>query len=158
MLRVQRADYAGKAHPEGSRIANIWYLVDLRPYRGKFPSESLEVRASFCFNSSRATSPETHDCSITIHAVTSEFVFSGLLQNGAALLNQNLATSSRRSLKIDSDPLTWEKLSTDLRLPPNAEFALVSFNLAAPEPKDPRAIIHFEGKYMDDLQISLVRR
>ncbi|RFC46275.1 MAG: hypothetical protein DVB28_000111 [Verrucomicrobia bacterium] len=158
MLQIQRADHEGKIHPEGSRIGNVWYLVDLRSFRSQSATQSLELHASFRFNSTANSAPETHDCSITIQAVTSDFVLSGLLQNGAALLNQNLAASSRRSLKIDSDPLTWEKLSTELRLPPNAEFALVSFNLAASKPTDPKEIIHFEGKYMDELQITLVRR
>jgi hypothetical protein len=158
MLRLHRADHEGKLHPEGSRVGNVWYLVDLRPFRSQSALGALELRASFCFNSSGTTAPETHSCALNIHAVTAEFVSSGLLSNGQALINQNLAASSRRSPKIDSDPQTWEKLSAELRLPPKADFALVSFNLAAPEPKDRKEIVRFEGKYMDDLQISLVRR
>ena len=158
MLQIQRGDYEGKIHPEGSRVGNVWYLVDLRPYRSQAGAESLQLRASFRFNSTADSSPETHDCSIMIHAVTAEFVSGGSLQNAAALVQRSLAAASNRSPKIDADPRTWEKVSTELSLPPEADFALVSFNLAAPEAKDPKAIVHFCGKYLDDLQISLVRR
>jgi hypothetical protein len=158
MLQIQRADHEGKIHPEGSRVGNVWYLVDLRPYRSQSASEALELRALFRFNSTADSAPETHDCSIAIQAVTAEFVSSGSLQNTNALIRHCLATAINRSPKIDADPLTWQKVSTELRLPPEADFALVSFNLAAREPKDPKEIVHFRGKYLDDLQISLVRR
>jgi hypothetical protein len=158
MLQIQRADHQGKIHPEGSRVGTVCYLVDLRPFRNPSASESLELRASVRFNSTADSAPETHDCSVSIHAVTAEFVSSGSLQNAVALIRRSLATASSRSPKIDVDPRTWQKVATELRIPPEADFALVSFNLAAPEPKDRKEIVHFQGKYMDDLQISLGRR
>ncbi|MEY5025431.1 MAG: hypothetical protein RLZZ244_959 [Verrucomicrobiota bacterium] len=158
MLQIQRADHEGKIHPEGSRVGNVWYLVDLRPFRNQAASESLELRASFRFNSTADSAPEIHDCAVGIHAVTAEFVSSGGLQHATAHIRRSLAAASSRSPKIDADPRTWQKVATELRLPPEADFALVSFNLTAPEPKDPKEIVHFQGKYMDDLQISLSRR
>ncbi len=158
MLQIQRADHEGKPHPEGSRVGSVWYLVDIRPFRGQSTSESLELRASFCVNSIPASTLETHSACVSIHAVSAAFVSVGKLQNAVALANQNLAATSRGNSRIDGDPKTWERLSTELRVPPDADFALVSFNIAAPEPRDPSAVIHFEGKYIDDLQISLLRR
>lgn len=158
MLQIRRADHEGKPHPEGSRVGSIWYLVDLRPFRGTSPSDSLQLRASFCINSTPASHAETHSACVSIHAVSSAFVSTGKLHDAVALANQNLAATSRGNSRIDADPQSWEKLSTELRTPQDAEFALVSFNVIAPEPRDSGHVIQFEGKYMDDLQISLVRR
>lgn len=158
MLQIQRADHEGKIDSEHSRVGNVWHLVDLRPYRNQSASGSLEIRASFSFNSTAHSAPEAHDCSVCINAVTAEFVSNGSLQDASKLYHRSLAAAIGRSPKIDANPRTWQKVSTELRLPPDADFALVSFNLAAPEPKDRKEIVQFQGKYMDDLQISLGRR
>jgi hypothetical protein len=158
MLQIQRADHEGKTHPEGSRVGSIWHPVDIRPFRGQSAAESLEHRASFCVNSIPASTLETHSACVSIRAVSAAFVSAGKLQNAVALTNQNLAATSRRNSRIDADPQTWERLSTELRVPTDADFALVSFRIAAPEPPDPSVLIHLESRHIDDLQISLRRR
>jgi hypothetical protein len=57
---------------------------------------------------------------------------------------------------MDRDPSTWQRLTTELRLPANAEFLVVRLHINQAFESDPDFI--FTGSYVDDVRISLTRR
>ena len=57
------------------------------------------------------------------------------------------------SLLLDLDPVTWQRLTSDLRLPANTDFLLI--NLMIPTQKGTSLEKGFAGHYIDDVRLTL---
>jgi hypothetical protein len=156
MLRFLRADYEGKANPEGSYVGDLYRLIDLRPYRQEFADGNAAVQVSAAFNAIAFPQEEAYSCLISIYALDA-----GMAMNRASLAdamnaNGSLAMARKRLPAMDRDPHTWQKVEEELRLPPETEFLVV--HLAVMHGPKSRKRVTFDGHYVDDVRVTLVRR
>jgi hypothetical protein len=156
MLRFLRADYAGKVKPEGSYIADVYQLIDLRPYQREFVDGGAVVRLSAAFNAFAFSAEEAFGCSVSLHAMDAEMALSGATQMSDPLLTDCLAMARNSRLRVDRDPTTWQSLGTELRLPANTGFILVRIGLEHSNKAQRRGT--FDGHYIDDVRLTLARR
>ena len=156
MLQMLRADYQGKPAPAGSYCADLFQLVDLRPYRSQVSSGAAILQFSAQFNSHSFPDHEAYAGSIAIHALTQDMVQqSG--ENRRAVLTQEALAMVRHSLKrLDRDPQTWQQARCELRLPVDTDFLLLHLGVQH-IPRYQQAIT-FSGHYLDDVQLTLTLR
>ena len=114
----------------------------------------MEVSASF--NAIPFPEDEKYGCAVSIFALDTEMATNGSMQIGSALMTDSLAmTRSDRGRLIDRDPATWQRVTSELRLPPGTDFAMVRLHihrgLHSPG-------VTFAGHYADDVHVSLIRR
>ena len=156
MLRFLRADYKGKPNADGSYIADLYRLVDLRPYRQDLADGNAKVQISAAFNAIPFSQEEAYSCSVSGYALDAEMARNAASLHDAIDANGSLAMARKRLANLDRDPGTWQKLDEELRLPAETEFLLVHIAVI-PTGKSPRRIT-FDGQYVDDVRITLVRR
>ncbi len=156
MLRFLRADFEGKAKPEGSYISEVHQLIDLRPYRREFADGGAVVQLSAAFNAFSFPAEEAFVCSVSLQALDAETAINGSTRIGETLLIDCLAMARNSRLKVDRDPATWQRLNAELRLPPNADFILIRIALAHTNKAQRRET--FDGHYLDGVRLTLARR
>jgi hypothetical protein len=156
MLRFLRADYDGKAKPAGSHIADVYRLIDVRPYRHDFADGGAVAQMSASFNATSFPPDEKYGCAISIYALDAETVPDKAGRVGTALTADAIAMARSSRTKLDHDPSTWQRLTTELRLPANAEFLVVRLHIT--QSFDSVGNPTFTGSYADDVQVSLTRR
>jgi hypothetical protein len=156
MLRFLRADFEGKAKPEGSYISEVHQLIDLRPYRREFADGGAVVQLSAAFNAFSFPAEEVFVCSVSLQALDAETAINGSTRIGETLLIDCLAMARNSRLKVDRDPATWQRLNAELRLPPNADFILIRIALAHTNKAQRRET--FDGHYLDGVRLTLARR
>ncbi len=61
-----------------------------------------------------------------------------------------------RSTRLDRDPMAWQRLTTDLRLPANTEFIVIRLHVA--QVHDSPAKSTFTGTYVDDVRVSMTHK
>ncbi len=155
MLRFLRADYEGKTNAEGSRVGDIYRLVDMRPYRGEFADDGVVAQVSAGFNMLEFPADERYHCSLTLYALDAESVPTGSTRSGIKLDEAPLG-SHKRLMRLDRSPATWQRLTSELRLPPDTDYLLVRICIqytlkSAPQPT-------FAGHYVDEVRLSMARR
>ena len=155
MLRFLRADFEGKAKPEGSYISEVHQLIDLRPYRREFADGGAVVQLSAAFNAFSFPAEEAFVCSVSLQALDAETAINGSTRIGETLLIDCLAMA-RNSRQLDRDPESWQRLNAELRLPPNADFILIRIALAHSNKAQRRET--FDGHYLDGVRLTLARR
>lgn len=156
MMRFLRADFDGKAKPAGGHIAVVYRLIDLRPFRHEFSDGAAVVEVSASFNATPFPVPEQYGCAISLYALDQDSVPDRAGRLGSTLTNEALAMARSSRTLLDRDPSTWQRVTTEMRLPPNGEFLVVRLHISqAFEPADSSV---FTGSYVDDIRISLTRR
>ena len=155
MLRFLRADFEGKAKPEGSYISEVHQLIDLRPYRREFADGGAVVQLSAAFNAFSFPAEEAFVCSVSLQTLDAETAINGSTRIGETLLIDCLAMA-RNSRQLDRDPESWQRLNAELRLPPNADFILIRIALAHTNKAQRRET--FDGHYLDSVRLTLARR
>ncbi len=155
MLRFLRADYKGKPSPEGGMIGDLFRLIDMRPYRREFADGGAVVQLSAEFNAFEFPAGERYFCSLVIYALDAETATNGSMRGNIAS-NEALLGVQQRSIILDRSPATWQRFTSELRLPPDTDFLLVRiFNLDAGK-SVPRQT--FAGHYLDDVRLTMARR
>ena len=153
MLRLLRGDYEGKANAKGSHVADIYRLIDVRPYRQEFADGSAVVQLSAGFNAFEFPQGETYTSKMTIHAFDAETATNGSLRAVSAWDESCLATAGTGPMKLDRNPATWQQMTTDLRLPANTDFVMIHLMIpAAPRTHTQEG---FGGHYIDDVRLTL---
>lgn len=155
MLRFLRADYEGKAQPEGSYFSDIYRLIDLRSYRATFGDGGAVVQLSGSFNAFPFPQSERYGCSMSLYALDAATATNGSTRHGAEL-RDSLAMARNSRVMLDRDPKTWQRVNVELRLPPNTDFLLVHISVDHAN-RDQRRVT-FDGHYLDDVRITLGRR
>jgi hypothetical protein len=156
ILRFLRADFDGKVKPEGSYISDVYQLIDLRPYQRKFADGGAVVQLSAAFNAFAFPAEEAFGCSVSLHALDAETAMNGSTRIGETLLTDCLAMARNSRTKLDRNPATWQRLSAELRLPPNTDFLLIRISVDHSTKSQRRAT--FDGHYLDDVRLTLARR
>ena len=156
MLRFLRADFEGKVKPEGSYISDVYQLIDVRPYRREFADGGAVVQLSAAFNAFAFPAEEAFGCSVSLHALDAETAMNGSTRIGETLLTDCLAMARNSRLKVDRDPVTWQRLNAELRLPSNVDFILIRIGLE--HSNKARRRVTFDGHYLDGVRLTLARR
>jgi hypothetical protein len=156
MMRFLRADFDGKSKPAGGHIAVVYRLIDLRSFRGELSDGGAVVEVSASFNAMVFPDAEKYGFAISLYALDSESVPERAGRLGSALTNDALAMARSSRTQMDRDRSTWQRLTTELRLPANAEFLVVRLHINQAFESGPDFI--FTGSYVDDVRISLTRR
>lgn len=156
MLRFLRADYEGKAEPEGSYIADLYQLVDLRPWQRDIQDGAAQVQLSASVNTFAFPLDERYDTSIGIYALSQETARGESARNDITLMNSSLAMARKSLPGLDRNPGTWQKMDTELRLPADTEFLLVRIGISYASQKLRRNT--FEGHYLDEVALTLTHK
>jgi len=155
MLRFLRADYEGKAQPEGSYFSDVYRLIDLRPYRATYDDGGAVVQLSGSFNAFHFPDSERYGCSMSLYAMDAATATNGSTRHGAELTD-SLAMARNSRVMLDRDPKTWQRSNVELRLPPNTDFLLVHISVDHSSRAQRR--VTFDGHYLDDVRLTLGRR
>lgn len=156
MLRFLRADFDGKPKPSGGHIATAFRLIDLRPLRGDIADGSAVVEATASFNASDFPEAESYGVAISLFALDADSVPEHAGRLGTTLANEALAMSRSGRTRLDHDPASWQRVTSELRLPPNAEFLVVRLHVNQLPGSTAEAV--FTGSYADDVHVTLSRR
>jgi len=156
MLRFRRADHQGKARPAGHHVADAYRLIDVRSYRRMFEDGGAVVDVSACFNAIPFPPDEDYGCAVSIYAVDAETAPNGPLHIGATLASDSLAMARSSSTRLDRNSASWQRLTTELRLPAKTEFLVVRLHIS--QAFDSLEKTTFTGSYADDVRVSLMRR
>ncbi len=153
MLRLLRADYEGKTNAKESYVADIYRMVDMRPYRQEFADGGAVVQLSAGFNAFDFPTEEIYSAKMSIHAFDAESVTNGTLRAVSAWDENCLAAASTGAARLDRKPATWERRTSDLRLPANTDFLLIHMMIQAG--RGPRPEASFAGHFIDDVSVTL---
>ena len=156
MMRFRRDDFEGRAKPVGGHIAVVYHLIDLRPWRGEFSDGSGVVEVSASFNAAEFPADERYGCAISLYALNADSVPDRVGRLGSTLTNDALAMARSYNTKLDHDPASWQRLTSELRLPPDAEFLVVRLHIN--QAFESRESAVFTGSYADDIRVTLTRR
>jgi len=156
-LRFVRADYEGKAHAQGSYTGDLYRVIDLRAYRSEFVDGGAVAQVTAGFNSLPFPDTERYGASIEAYALGSAALASMAdLSEAMETRNGSMAMSQKHLRCLDRDPRTWERMGVELRLPSEAEFLLIRLSVIHGKLNQRREI--FDGQFLDDVQITVVRR
>lgn len=156
MMRFLRADFEGRPKPSGGHIAVAYRLIDLRPFRGELADGAGVIEVSASFNAKAFPETEKYGCAISLYALDTDSVPDRAGRLGSTLTNEALAMARSGRATLDRDPATWQRLTTELRIPGNAEFLVVRLHIN--QLFDSTADTAFTGSYVDDVRVTLVRR
>lgn len=156
MMRFLRADYEGRPKPAGGHIAVVYRLVDLRPLRAEIADGGGVVEVSASFNATEFPDDERYGCAISLYALEADSVPDRAGRLGSTLTNEALAMARSSRTKLDRDPASWQRLTTELRLPANAEFLVVRLHINQAFESGESA--PFSGSYADDVRVTFTHR
>jgi hypothetical protein len=155
MLRFLRADYEGKPNPEENHVGDLYRLIDMRPYREEFADGASVAQVSAAFNASEFPLDQRFDCSLTLYALDAESATNGSTRSGIKRSEAPLGIQKSR-MTLDHHPATWQRLRSELRLPPSTDFLMVRICIQYPLKSAPRPT--FTGHYVDDVRLTMARR
>lgn len=153
MLRFLRADYEGKTKAYSGRNADLYRLIDVRPYRREFADGSAVVHLSAGFNAFVFPQGEDYTCRMTLHAFDAETATNGSLRNASVWDENCLAAASAGPVRLYRNPTNWRRLHSDLRVPANTDFLLIHLTISARRGVHP--VPGFGGHYIDDVRLTL---
>ena len=124
-------------------------------YRQEFADGSAVVQASAAFNAVEFAG-EKFTGRMFIYAFDAEAVSNGSLHAVGTLRawhETSLAAAKTGTVQLDRDPVTWQRLTSDLWLPANTDFLLI--HLMIPAKKGTSLERGFAGHYIDDVRLTL---
>jgi hypothetical protein len=156
MLRFLRSDSPSKARPAGGHIADVYRLIDLRGLRQDFSDGEAVVQASASVNATPFSEQQKFGCAISLFALDAESLPESASYVGTALESEANAMARCSRTKLDRDPASWQRLSTEMRLPANTEFLVVRLHISQNFESDGSSV--FTGSYADDVRVTLTQR
>lgn len=158
MLRFLRADYQGKLNP-GGYIGEVYRLIDIRGRRSELAGGEAVVQLSAQFNAAASAETEQYHAGLALFALDAAAATDVALGSGSALLDRAQAVTRRSNQLLDRDAGSWQKMSTDLRLPPNTDFILVRLSVAhGISTRSASGHESFAAHFADDVRVVLTRR
>lgn len=157
MLRFLRGDYEGRSIPS-SYSSDVFRLVDLRPYRREFADGGAVVQLTAVFNAAPFPGDEAYHARLTLFALDSSLVGSEAMNGENVLSVDSLALSRSSRVELDRDPATWQKVSNELRLPPNTEFLMFRMGISNDTKSKEKRRDRFAGHFADNVRLVLARR
>lgn len=156
MMRFRRDDFDGRPKPDGGHIAVVYRLIDLRPMRGELADGAGVVEVSAGFNATAFPDEENYGGAISLYALDADSLPDRVGRLGSTLANDALAMARSSNTRLDRDPTTWQRITTELRLPPNSEFLVVRLHINQAFRSGESPV--FTGNYADDIRVTLTRR
>ncbi len=156
MLRFLRADHDGRTKPTGGHIATAYRLIDLRPFREEIAAGAGVVEVAASFNAAVFPTGERYGCAISVFALDEDALPDRPGRLGSTLTNEALAMARSSRTSLDRDPATWQRVTTELRLPADAEYLAVRLHINQSFETEDRPV--FTGSFVDNVRISLTRR
>ncbi len=114
---------------------------------------SAVVQLSAAFNAFEFPHGETYTGKMTIHAFAAETATNGSLRAASTWDESCLAAASTGPTRLDRNPATWQRMTTDLRLPANTDFVMIHLMIPAAPRTHTQA--GFDGHYIDDVRLTL---
>jgi hypothetical protein len=127
----------------------------MKPYRGEFEDGGAVVQLSASFNGVEFPADEDYECSLTLYAMDAASVRAAYTRNGIKLDETPLGVQKRR-MNLDRSPATWQRLTSELRLPPETDFLIVRICIQSSAQSAPQQT--FAGHYLDDVRLVMARR
>lgn len=156
MLRLLRADYDGKPERgQTSYVADLWRLVDLRPYRAELAAGAT-VRLSAAFNATAFPASEAYCVSLGIHALDAATAERLEPADASSLTDASIVMTHTGGKPLDRDPRTWQAEGCELHLPADAEYLLLLVGIAHGTAAQRR--IDLPGHCIDDVKLTLETR
>ena len=125
-----------------AEVAETVQVLDIREAINKSPQNEARIFAAVKFNQSFGESQEGAEFGITLQAFKKE---------GDSIPRELLR--SEQLLTSDRDPSTWDDLSSELIIPHDAEFLVVSLSARKHGPDS--VLANTSSYYADDLQLYL---
>ncbi|MEY2599443.1 MAG: hypothetical protein RLZZ142_1702 [Verrucomicrobiota bacterium] len=161
MLRFVSAAHegtTGETGEKGSYIADVYRLLDLRPFAKELAPGDLSLRFSAYFNANGRAERDAYTARIYLHALSEATIRKGLLQSSVQQLLQESLAATLDQISVDRDPATWQRRVAELRLPPQTEFVWVHVSIIHPGGRSPDGPRTFSGHFLDDAEAALLRR
>ena len=146
---------ADRLHVFHSRFDAYRRAIVTEPYRQEFADGGAVVQLSAVFNAIEFPTDERHGCSLTLYALTAETVTDGSMRSGVGAEEASLGVQKTR-MRLDRNPTTWQRLKSELRLPPETDFLMIRICIHYDMKIPPRQT--FAGHYLDDVRLTMTRR
>ncbi|MCE9630187.1 MAG: hypothetical protein K8S94_05640 [Planctomycetia bacterium] len=152
MLRLLRADYPGKSGGD-SFIADTFRVIDLRPYRDLIGGGAVVATITARCNAAEYPAEEAYTGDVCMYAIDAA-TFARLHDiPDVDLPRESLAMAHRRHACFDRNPMGWQPINCELRLPSDADCLVLRLSAAHGPASQRRAT--FGGHYLDDVVVSL---
>ncbi len=155
MCRILRADHEGKVE-RGGYMGDLFHLVDVRPYRKEFEDGNVFVQFSAAFNATSFSPKEKYRCAVSIQALDAEAVAHIQKTGRTVSVGDQLAAAHTARKFMDRNPATWQRMSSELRVPEGTDYLLVHVFVIGSHLA--QETVTFKGHYVDDVELSLVHR
>lgn len=155
MLRFVRADHAGNHLPQ-SFSSDVFRLIDLRPWKQELAAGTAVVRLSASFNGEITAREGPFSCVLMLYALDAAFVRERQAgQFSGSIRERMLAHSSSTRLRLDSDPLSWQKAGNELRLPPDTDYLMIQVGMTHDSREPGQRRDAFSAHYADQVHVVL---
>jgi hypothetical protein len=157
MLRFLRGDYEGMNIPS-SHSSDVFRLVDLRSLKREYADGGAVVQLTAVFNAVPFPEEETFHCTLTIFALDASLVGNAMMKATNTLSTESLAYSRSSKIVVDRDPATWQKVSNELRLPPETDYLMLRIGMSNDTKSQEKRRDSFNGYFVDKVQLVFARR
>ncbi len=126
-----------------AEVSETLQVLDVRELSYEKPSHITKLDAEVYFNKGASVLADSTEFSLSVHA----------LKNNENLEKKSIGMS-KNSLHVDSSLITWEKVESQLVIPPGTEFLVVA--LSARQEGTGALLPNGNGYYADHLKINLM--
>ena len=152
MLRFLRADDARTAPGAAVRATELWQVVDLRPLRGTLGTGTLTLQLDGWFNAAPHPA-RRYTCGVALVACRGEAAEARSLWSRR---HEVALAESDREERLDDEPGTWQRVETQLAVPPDAELLLVQVRIYDKTADASEGPSIFPAHYADDVSLRLL--
>lgn len=153
MLRFLRGDYSGRPIPD-SFSSDVFYLIDVRPFRAEFSGGSAVVQLTALFNAVAGRTNDPAYCALTIFALDAK----SATDPNLVLSRDSLAYSRSSRVWLDDDLGSWQRVSNELRIPTDTEFIMIRVGVSYDAKHRGSREGRFAGHFADEVQLILAHR
>ncbi len=157
MLRFLRADYGGKPLPD-SFSSDVFRLIDVCPHQQRFVDGESMVQLAAKFNAAPFPKDEIYTSTLTIFALDEVLIGNELLRGSNQISAESLAYSRSSKLAMDRDTATWQKLSSELRIPPQTQYLMIRLGVSNDTKTPGKRRDSFAGHFADSVELVFANR
>lgn len=155
MLRYLRADYEGRHLPD-SFSSDVFHLIDVREHGSAFAAGEAVVQLTAKFNAVPFPEEEVYKCTLTIFALDESGNES--LRDKTSISKASLAYSRSGRLLMDRDPATWQRLSNEMRVPPETQYLMIRLGMSNDTDTTGKRRDSFAGHFVDSVELVFAHR
>lgn len=152
MLRFLRADNAHTRSTTPVRATELWQVLDLRPLRATLGERTVTLQLGAWFNAAPHPA-RRYTCGVALVACR------GAASEASAIWNQRhevaLAESDKEE-RLDDNPATWQRVETQVAVPPDAELLLVQVRMYDKSAAGDEGPSVFPAHFADDVSLRVL--